>query len=268
MKFPRDNVKGVLIAICGTRGLASSKRDGYAFSDRFMKLGFKPYVFIDNHKDGEWIKNRLSGKVTILNNLALLPRLLGKFKGGTYDIVITVSAHGYSSRGSHFFFNGRRIGRRVMRPWYRGFEKSNCRVLSLIDTCHSQNMTGFQKKGMIDSKGNSLQRQKDGTFNPMTFSGCRINQSLMEDISNEYGYGGGLTSAFLDAIEGEEKFNLEDVGRKCQARVRSLGAHMVFTVAGHSSDKLIEMDEFRSMKRVAIVGVVALIGLSVVLSFM
>jgi hypothetical protein len=256
MKFPRDNVKGILIAICGTKGLASSKRDGYAVSDRFTKLGFQPYVFIDNRKDGEWIKKSFKNtnptkSIDVLNDLSLLSKLMNKFKGGTYDIVITVSAHGYSSGGSHFYFNGRSIGRSTMRPWYKGFEKSNCRVLTLLDTCHSENMTGFQKRGITDSRGNSLQQQQDGTFNPITFSGCRINQSLMEDISNEYGYGGGLTSAFLDTIEGKDKFDLVDVGKKCEARVKSLGAHMVFTVAGQASEEedLVVIEPKRSINK-------------------
>jgi hypothetical protein len=235
MKFPRDNVKGILIAICGTQGLPSSKRDGYALSDCFAKLGFQTYVFIDNRNDGDWIKDR-KRDVNVLSNLSLLPALLNKFKGETYDIVITVSAHGYSRGGSHFLFDGRRISKSVMRPWYKGFEKSKCRVLTLLDTCHSENMTGFPKSGMSDNRGRSLQQQQDGTFNPMTFSGCRINQSLMEDVSNEYGYGGGLTSAFLDIIEGKDEFDLREVGKRCEARVRLLGAHMVFTVAGVEDD--------------------------------
>jgi hypothetical protein len=141
------------------------------------------------------------------------------------DIVISISAHGFNSgKNNYFYFNGSKIDKTVMKGWYRGFKGTKNRVITLIDTCHSENMVGFSKKGLS-------QKQTDGTFKPIVFSGCGLNQSLMEDISDEYGYGGGLTSAFLDATKGMDRFNLDNIAIKCETRVKKLGSHMKFNTA-------------------------------------
>lgn len=214
------------ISICGTQGLKSTRRDAYAMSISMKRLGFKSLIAIDNFDDIEWLKSRLPEvKTTIsLDHVTQTLDLIRKSSVPT-DVLISISAHGYTSghQSNYFIFDGRKVDRKIMRPWFEGFDSRLHHIVVIIDTCHSGNMTGFQRHGLCLADGQIA--------SPITLSGCRQTQCLMEDISDEFGYGGGLTAAFVDAIKSGIPFNVGAVADQCKSRIAKLGATIVVTTA-------------------------------------
>lgn len=225
--FPCETSKDrIHISICGTQGLKSARRDAYAMSTSMKRLGFKSLIAIDNFDDVEWLKSKLS-EAKITTNLDSVTQTLDHIRKSRVptDVLISISAHGYTSGpGSNYFiFDGRRVDRKIMRPWFDGFDSRLHHIIVIIDTCHSGNMIGFQRPGLCLSDGHIA--------SPITLSGCRQSQCLMEDISDEFGYGGGLTAAFVDAIKSGVPFNLSEVADCCKSRIAKLGATTVVTTA-------------------------------------
>jgi hypothetical protein len=226
MSFPRSNTIKTCFIICGTNGLKSAKRDGYALADKFIRLGFNSNVIIDNVADEKWISDKIestdftttNGEITfsIYNTLDIISSFLSTLSGveEKHDVIITISAHGYGGKNSNYFsFGGKTINRKIMRSWFKGLEQSQHKIIILIDTCHGQNMVGFEKQGY------------QGNQSEIVISGCSANQSMMEDISSKYGYGGGFICAFLDSIDSKKvNFNVKDTIDSCKARVKMLGA--------------------------------------------
>ena len=222
MLFPRKDTYRTIFCICSTHNLVSAKRDGYAMAHRFLQLGFTPIIIIDSKSEGQWIDDKFEGRVQIVYTLDIISKFTSLLKDEPIpnDVIINISGHGYNSNEHNFFlFNGIRIDRKIMREWYRGLEESNHQIVTFIDTCHSQNMVGFQKKeGIQESQ-------------LIAIAGCSKSESLMENISDEYGYGGGLTCSILDAIKGKKFFDLRKLTNKCKGDLSKLGATIVITSA-------------------------------------
>jgi hypothetical protein len=217
--FPRPNTERIVIFIAATQGLISAQRDAVSISTEMSKFKFRSHIIIDNKSQGSNISSKLKGlnvNHTIHNTLDVIESIIPKNK--RTDVLLTISGHGYSQgKGNNYFiFNGHRINRQIMRQWFRS---SEAKFLVLIDTCHSQNMVGFQIPELVISDSSSL-----------CISGCRQSQSLSEDISEKYGYGGGLVSSFLDSISSADVcFDTKKVAEQCKFRLRHFGVTPTFT---------------------------------------
>lgn len=231
MSFPRESTKKIQIVICATQGLASAKRDAYALTTVMQRLGFRTFILIDSNSDIAWLKQKFgkNDKIRYMDSMTQVGQIFNfiKKRKEPYDIFVSISGHGFLGAGSSYFiFAGQTIDKNVMRPWYVGLENTKHHVFTLIDTCHSGNMVGFQKINPREFRGLG----ESQLWTPMALAGCSATQSLMQDISTEFGYGGGLTSAFLDAI-GEGPFDLNAVASQCCARLLHLGCHSVLSSA-------------------------------------
>jgi hypothetical protein len=219
--FPRQNSKKYSIVICGTSGLKSAIRDGHSLSTVMSERGFETILAIDSES---------SNSIRTIEGVTKEIERIKKI-GGDIDLFISISAHGYTSgRGSnYFYFGGKKVGRQIMRPWFNGLKYPNAQVLVLIDTCHSENMVGFQRREPIPSTAtNGSGSSGGGGIHGLALAGCRQHQSLSEDTSDRFGYGGGLTSAFLDAL-GDSKEVTFEMLKQCQLRLKSFGVVAVIT---------------------------------------
>lgn len=213
-------------------GLKSAKRDVYAYASFFSKHGFHPYICIDDPKDLQWVVERLKHEgiesYSVVDGFASIAHHLHDIAQATHpcDVIMTVSAHGFGGTQTNFFMHhGVRIDGAILRQLYKPFEATNnCihRVVTFIDTCHSGNMTNFQHavpvtEAVSDIKGSIV-----------AIAGCTPTQSLMEDISDQYGYGGGLTAAILDGLKDikGDAFDLNVLAEYVYGRVLKLGAHV------------------------------------------
>lgn len=228
-QFPRQESERYIFSIGGTSGLGSAKRDVYAYLSRFSKLGFKPYMCIDSDRDAMYVEQMLSKEQIQVSRVESISKLVEHIhqlakKENPVDICITISAHGYGGKGNNYFhFKGRMVSAPMIREWYRPFETKGTlhRVITLIDTCHSGNMTNFQR---IVPMVPEVELR-----NPIiTISGCSPYQSLAEDISDEYGYGGGLTCAVMDCLKDVKgSFDLKTLAEYCYGRIIHLRAHVM-----------------------------------------
>jgi hypothetical protein len=213
--FPRINTEKIHIAICGTQNLKSSKRDARSTCVVLSRLGFKNIIVTDS--DPEYFKELKDTE--IITDLRELELKFLSYKNKRIDLIMNISAHGYM--GNYFYFNSEKVGKIRMREWFRGLESDNNQILVLIDTCHSENMVGFQKPGI-------------GSVTAI--AGCLQRECLMEDISDKFGYGGGLTCAFLDFVDGKREFSLKEFSQYCSFRLSKLGATTVITSAMSKGD--------------------------------
>ena len=219
--FPRTNSIKTCICIAGTQGLISAKRDAVSIGTVMSRLGFDILVVIDNQRDMLWIKERLPrAKFTSSINDVMTELNQISESSQPNDVFISISAHGYVSgkANNYFIFNGSKINRQLMRKWYTNLEYDRYKVITLIDTCHSENMVGYQNNYNFEHMSNNI-----------AIAGCSQRQSLMEDISDEFGYGGGLTSAFLDAIGQNQPFDVNLMIKSCSLRISKLGVTTIVT---------------------------------------
>ena len=208
--FPRKNSRKLLFAIAATSGLPSSLRDAHAWIDKYTKAEFETYLVIDGN--AEKVTSKVKTTVITLDDIPVILNKIGKEI--PHDIIISISGHGYSP--GYFIFSGRRIDKKTIRKWFRGIENSVHKIFLFIDTCHSANIPGFQS---------------DEIGNVTAVAGCRNSQSLMQDISSDYGYGGGLTSAFMDNVSEDGSFDIVELNKKLCARIIKLGAHVTISSA-------------------------------------
>lgn len=247
--FPRPNTHKYIFIIVGSSNLPSGKRDAYAYIVKFSRLGFHPYVCIDSDKEYLWIVKRLIDNgyqiaVNRLNDLDTLQRRLNDVSESknNCDIVITISAHGFSSSArkssggccNFFNFNNIKVDEKTLRNFYKPFEKNPRKdyILTFIDTCHSGNMVGFNRFVPISdsNEGKEIELKSNSsavgiTSNIISIAGCSQNQSLSQDISQEFGYSGSLTCAIMDMIK-DEPFSVNELASYAYGRIINLGSHV------------------------------------------
>lgn len=103
----------------------------------------------------------------------------------------------------------------------------NKNVFALIDTCSSGTMLDlpwtFDGK-VWKQENNNNSNSKNSMVQAFSISACLDNQSSMDDISS-FGYGGGLTSAFLDWLSTSNvsaNVNVIDLFNQISSRLKLL----------------------------------------------
>lgn len=130
-----------------------------------------------------------------------------------HDILFTLSSHGYTNAKDQFV----RIGRDVvldheLRAALYSEMQDDVLSLCLIDTCHSGTMLDLP---FISTDGVIFQKDRLAApcvLKPFSFciSACGDRELAGEDISDFYGFGGKLSSQFLDYLYYREDVNIQE----------------------------------------------------------
>lgn len=234
--FPRQNTSrnkrvGIIVGF-SSGGLPSTLRDvAHLFFILKHKWSFGNLkVILETRDEVNKVRVRLSNlcdeykssnKTAVLESFRpIIPKNKSEFlltlsssvaKLEKSDIFVSLSCHGYSMRSSgsspnesdgrdeYIKFRGSPVKDDDLHRALVGTlpDKKN-NMFVLVDTCHSGTM--------IDLKYNKLTKQKEHNFADIktscdisSFSGCSDSQLSRDDISYDFGFGGGLTSAFLDS---------------------------------------------------------------------
>lgn len=222
--------KFAYICINTNPGLPSAARDAIAHGITFGKRGFKlNYYFDVNDREYNTIIAKLRDEKLDLyasRNLDELKVTLAKHaetKKET-DIIVAISSHGY--REAHIIdyikFGGKAYMDTTIESWFEPLKSNQLiKCLILVDTCHSAHMCKFPYSGPDLPKEAHI----------CSISACADQQSDMDDISSNFGFGGGLTSAVMDYLDtssrlnGSESFSINDLFIKCNERLLKAGVH-------------------------------------------
>lgn len=233
--FPQPNSLRHAYIIASTSGdLPSAARDVVTYGLVFAQRGFHLHLYLDvSPSELQSIKRQL-GDVIIHQTLDTLPSELAAYKSmkGPIDLLVTISSHGWlSGVGEYIVFQGRQYSNTVISKWFTPLAGANTlqknvpgrnispetslQILILVDTCHSGHMTGFPRGGS----------QLPSTAKICSISACSDTEQDSDDISDQFGFGGGLTTAVVDFIGAKESFDINQLYNQCSERVRCNNMH-------------------------------------------
>lgn len=122
-----------------------------------------------------------------------------------YDILFTISAHGYSLGEDEFIRvrNDKVIDYEIRDALYNQMHVF-CHSFCLVDTCHSGSMLDLpwqSENGLATMfKMNKEKDAKNLCWNSYCISACNDIELSGEDVSNFGGWGGRLIGCFLDYV--------------------------------------------------------------------
>lgn len=228
MSFPTTHNKYAFL-IAGTHHLQSALRDIQTLITILTKTFDFPLKNIFVFSDAPI---KLPEDITVYNDLNDIDKLFIKHNLSEgkepADIFLAISAHGYQeyNRDStqvdkldeYFFFNGSKIIDDLMSEKLSKLHYG-VKMLALIDTCHSETMLDLHQikhPGLI------------------SISACGDTQSSMQDISDDYGYGGGLVCAFADYLKensSNKEIVIKDLYSYVYKRLLNLRQHSFLTMS-------------------------------------
>lgn len=231
MSFPSSKNKYAFL-IAGTQNLECSVRDiSSLLAILCGRLGFLPenvYIFSDGG-----IPLKLHPHINVERDIHKLDTIFTKMNLAVgseskeeADIFLAISAHGYQGYNQsstqvdkldeYFFFGGTKIVDDMMSAKLAKLHHK-IKLLALIDTCHSETMLDLhhiKHPGLV------------------SISACGDTQSSMQDISQDFGYGGGLVCAFADYLHEnkiKDSFNIEDLYKSVYKRLLLFRQHSFLT---------------------------------------
>lgn len=205
--------------IASTSGnLYSASRDAITYGALWSKYNFTLHYYLDV---------TVQEKISIETNLHKrgLNYTYGNIENIQQDIsncstcnkIVSISSHGYISGSTNYItLKGKRYTSHDVTSWFQNNDQG--KTLILVDTCHSGSMIKLSH-GEYTAQAN--------TAKVCSISACSDNELDMDDISTNFGYGGGLTSAIADLI-GETAIadiNISDIYTSCCKRLICLNQH-------------------------------------------
>jgi hypothetical protein len=153
-------------------------------------------------------------------------------KSMTENFIINISSHGYCKEDDHNYiiFNGTIINDYDFNNILTNNMNSELYCLALIDACQSGTMfnLNYKTKNLIDY---SIENMSDSQLNIICIGAVDVQEYDMDDIS-ELGFGGGLTSAFLDYYYEKKEVNPLDIKKfflYYKNRINDLEKHPVLS---------------------------------------
>ena len=206
--FPREGSPKYAYIVASTAGnLPSAARDALTHGVLWSRRGFQLRYYLDfSLQEYVTLQRNLQqrGLSATFGEMQLLTQDLSREEGA--DIILTISAHGYQQPYHHIVFKGKRL---EPRHWLNGYHQHpTIKVMAVIDTCHSGPMMGLTRQ--------------DGSI--CSLAACRAEQSVMDDLSTEFGFGGGLTSCLADVLGINPSLDVQTILTRCQARMACTGA--------------------------------------------
>lgn len=202
-----DSKERVAYIIASSSGnLPSAARDVTTYYDIFTRMGFSVEMILDvSPKELQTIRTHISTD-TIHTDLNDFPELISHHDVDT-DVIVTISGHGYDN---YIKFNGISYNNQEISTWIKS---SKAHVFVMIDTCHSGNLCPIPSKN----------RERIHVL-----TACSSSEMDNDDISTEFGFGGGLTASFADYISCKNEIDLEQLYEYCRQRLALANQHPVF----------------------------------------
>lgn len=113
------------------------------------------------------------------------------------NFIMCLSSHGYANGDNNYIiWNGCKVTDQQFHDVITNNISNSVHCFSLIDTCQSGTMLNlnYQTKDLISYKPENL---SDSILNIVCIGAVDDNEYDQDDIS-DFGYGGGLTSSFID----------------------------------------------------------------------
>ena len=207
MSFPcRNKIIGIIIALHANGN--SSYRDANNLSKLIGEKweGSKCVIISDKKDVGEhYVKSKA-------DFLGVLSKTVKQYSD-KYDILFTISAHGYTTGKDQYI----RVGRDIVldheiRDAFYIEMKDMCTSFCLIDTCHSGSMLDLPWQSVDGNVFKSTGEKWNPAINkPFSYciSACNNNEYAGEDISDYGGWGGKLVCAFLDYVNTHKKLDMK-----------------------------------------------------------
>ncbi|CAH6418864.1 Hypothetical protein POVN_LOCUS588 [uncultured virus] len=197
-------------------GLPSAARDVVAYSTLFGRRGFTLYCYLDvTPVEANRIATLLRNfNVHIETDLILLPQRLAllAYRKVPTDVVVTISSHGYWSGQNYIRFKGKQLPSITFTAWLTPLASNlDVHALVLIDTCHSGMMCNLPLA--------STNQGGEGRLHAI--AACSNVESDRDDLSTEFGFGGGLTSSVADYLgTNTAAFDIKALYTACLTRLR------------------------------------------------
>lgn len=207
MNFPsRNKILGIIVALHANGN--SSYRDANNLSKLIVEnwKGSKCVIISDKKNVGEnYVRNK-DDFLEILSNTV-------KKYSDSYDILFTISAHGYTYGKDQYIRVGRDIvlDHEIRDAFYMEMENT-CMSFCLIDTCHSGSMLDLpwhSFDGVIFKPSGEIWNRQIEKPSSYCISACNDNEYAGEDISEYGGWGGKLVCAFLDYVNTYKKVDMK-----------------------------------------------------------
>lgn len=193
------------IIVVNSENLYSSICDAvnliHLFEDMFICNNI--FVISNNNLCSTTIKNKVKNlelidpKIEYMTSQTLLDDLESLIKLLKNNFFLTLSSHGYANQDKNYiYWNGKKITDQNFHDILTNNMNNQLHCLSLIDTCQSGTMLNlnYQTKDTLIYKPENL---SNSDLNIICIGAVDDNEYDQDDISN-FGYGGGLTSAFID----------------------------------------------------------------------
>jgi hypothetical protein len=234
MEIPRQNSERHAYIIISTDGnLPSAARDAISHGIAWSRRGFKLHYYLDTSAIQQaTIGSKLTEAKITASISADIKELASELKTHSeakspIDIIVAISSHGYvtnpqsSAKDEFIKFKGRQIVNDTLLGWFTPLKgKAHIRCVVFIDTCHSGTMCNFP--GTV---ADNAKLPKDVTV--CSISACSVQQFDMDDISVQFGFGGGLTSALMDAlgVKTTHSLNIDDIFNAIRTRMKIANIH-------------------------------------------
>jgi hypothetical protein len=196
----QQNNVGIIIA--NTSNLSSSVNDAKNLLSLYLnKLNFSQVHIISDiniqlSENNKFTLTRVTNKIELLTAVDDIIKQLNDT-----NIILTLSSHGYceSTDRNFIYFGGDRIYDSDFNKTINESLKSNTKLLAMIDACQSGTFLNLRYQTTNLLTFSDENPNQDQTKDIVCISACGTYQYDQDDIS-EFGYGGGLTSGFIDYI--------------------------------------------------------------------
>ena len=228
--YTNFNLFNEAIIIINSYDLYSSILDGVhlirLYNDYFNMN--KITIVVDNSNVIDKIKEKCHDSVNFVVHNNLL-EIFGEILCNTnYNFILSLSSHGYANGDKNYiFWNRKKTYDYELKNCIDQNMKSNLNCFIIVDTCQSGTMfnLNYQTKDLI-------------TFKPENLSQCALNiicvgavddTEYNQDDLSDFGYGGGLSSSFIDFISEKIGDNIRDFFIYHKNRVGQIGKHPVLS---------------------------------------
>jgi len=228
--FPRPHsVRRAVIVASSAGGLASAAHDAVSYGLAFGKQAFVMDFFLDvTEHEAANIHKQMADHHIIANyhdDLHDIARILS-CSTNTFcfsDFLVVISSHGYSvgSTSAFIVFRGQQWQTQQINSLFANVKhQANARTLVVVDTCHSEFMSGFEHASETLPDSATI----------VSLSATASAESDADDISEPYGFGGGLSAALFDFMAqfptfANGGFDVNELYRNCSTRLALSGSH-------------------------------------------
>jgi hypothetical protein len=196
------------------------------------------FVITNNNETTSVIKKKVNDKlarivkcnIEYISSNNLIDDLSFAIKSINNNFILCLSSHGYANGDKNYItWNGIKVTDQQFHDILTNNIHPNLHCLSLIDTCQSGTMLNlnYQTKDLISYKPENL---SNSILNIVCIGAVDDNEYDQDDIS-DFGYGGGLTSSFIDFIHGSTDLKtIKTFFSYYKNRISQLGHHPVLSV--------------------------------------